>query len=76
MYRDMNSVVNIGKKEGKLLPRLGYVGVENPMYTVWWDWKEQTIVRGKFRPLASGNKSLGKNKENPSVVEEFPQYII
>ena len=67
MYRDLNSVVNIAKKEGKLLPRLGYVGVENPTYTVWWDWKRQKIIRGKSRQLASGNESLGKIKENSSV---------
>jgi putative transposase len=71
LYRDINSAVNIGKKEGKLMPRLGYVGVENPTYTVWWDWKRQGIVRGKFRPLASVYDSLGENKENPSVKEEF-----
>jgi putative transposase len=71
LYRDMNSVVNIGKKEGKLLPRLGYIGVENPMYAVWWDWKRQTIVRGKFRQLTSVCESLGENKENPSGKEEF-----
>ena len=53
MYRDMNSVVNIGKKEGKLLPRLGYVGVKSPTYAVWWDWKRQAIVRGRFRQLTS-----------------------
>ncbi|OIJ19232.1 hypothetical protein BKP45_13820 [Anaerobacillus alkalidiazotrophicus] len=62
MYRDMNSVVNIGKKEGKLLPRLGYVGVKSPTYTVWWDWKRQSIVRGKYRQLASVNESLGEIK--------------
>lgn len=67
MYRDLNGAVNIAKKEGKLLPRLGYVGVENPTYTVWWDWKRQKIIRGKFRQLASGNESLGKNKEHSSV---------
>ncbi|PAV30622.1 hypothetical protein CIL05_05840 [Virgibacillus profundi] len=60
LYRDMNSVVNIGKKEGKLLPRLGYVGVKNPMYTVWWEWKRQAIVRGRFRLLAGGNESPGE----------------
>jgi putative transposase len=49
LSRDINSTVNIGKKEGILLPRLGYVGVKNPTYTVWWDWKRQSIVRGKFQ---------------------------
>lgn len=71
MNRDMNSVVNIAKKEGKLLPRLGYVGMENPMYTVWWNWKQQAINRGKFRQLASVIESLGEKKENPSIKEEF-----
>ena len=28
MYRDLNSAVNMAKKERKLLPRFGYVGVE------------------------------------------------
>ena len=65
--RDINSAVNIGHKEGKLLPRLGYVGVENPTYTVWWDWKRQTIVRGKSHQLASVIESLGENKESPRL---------
>ncbi|WP_225435294.1 RNA-guided endonuclease InsQ/TnpB family protein [Bacillus aerolatus] len=76
MYRDINSAVNIGKKARKLLPRLGYVGVENPTYTVEWNWKRQAIVRGKFRLLARGNESLGENKENTSVEEEFLRAII
>ena len=71
MYRDLNSAVNIAKKEGKLLPRLGYVGVEHPTYTVWWDWKRQKIVRGKFRQLAGVNESPGENKESSSPKEEF-----
>ena len=45
MYRDLNSAVNMAKKERKLLPGLGYVGVEHPTYVVWWDWKRQKIVR-------------------------------
>ena len=70
IYRDMNSVINIGKKAGKLLPRSGYIGVENPMYTVWWDWKRQNIVRGRFRRLAGVGESPGEIKENSSAKEE------
>ena len=71
MYRDLNSAVNMAKKERKLLPRLGYVGVEHPTYAVWWDWKRQKIVRGKFLQLAGVNESPGQNKENSSPQEEF-----
>ena len=71
MYRDLNSAVNMAKKQKKLLPRLGYVGVEHPRYTVWWDWKRQKIVRGKFRQLAGVNESSGQKKENSSPQEEF-----
>ncbi|WP_164667311.1 RNA-guided endonuclease InsQ/TnpB family protein [Virgibacillus doumboii] len=55
LSRDINSTVNIGKKAKKRLPRAGYVGVESPMYTVWWDCKQAKIACG-FTPSAG----LGK----------------
>ncbi|WP_269411530.1 RNA-guided endonuclease InsQ/TnpB family protein [Lentibacillus daqui] len=46
LSRDINSAVNIGKKAKKRLPRAGYIGVESPMYTVWWDFKQAKIACG------------------------------
>lgn len=46
LSRDINSTVNIGKKAKKLLPRAGYIGVESPMYTVWWDCKQASVACG------------------------------
>ncbi|WP_164667475.1 RNA-guided endonuclease InsQ/TnpB family protein [Virgibacillus doumboii] len=46
LSRDINSTVNIGKKAKKQLPRAGYIGVESPMYTVWWDFKQAKVACG------------------------------
>lgn len=58
-YRDINSSVNHARKAKKILPRTGYIGVEHPMYMVWWDWKRGKLSRGRFPAPAKGNKSLG-----------------
>ena len=46
LSRDLNSCANIGEKAKKILPRTGYVGVEHPMYTVWWDYKQGKVSCG------------------------------
>jgi len=46
LSRDMNAVVNIAEKAKKKLPRSGYIGVKNPIYTVWWDYKQGKVSCG------------------------------
>ncbi len=41
--RDINSSVNIAKKGNKTLPGSGYIGLEDPMYTVAWCFQQSKI---------------------------------
>jgi len=53
LHRDLNSCVNIADKAKKILPRSGYIGVENPIYTVWWDYKQGKVSCGLTQSTGS-----------------------
>ena len=70
MYRDLNSAVNMAKKERKLLPRLGYVGWSTYVCSMVG---LETSKNCTWKVSSTGcvNQSPGQKKENSSPQEEF-----